>query len=223
MRKKNPIIAIDGPAASGKGTLARKIADALSFAHMDTGALYRAVGYMTLENGDDPADIKAAIKNAQSLCENFEPDFLDNPILRSDENGQAASKVAAVPEVRTLLLDLQRGFADDPGAAYKGAVLDGRDIGTVICPDADVKLFITADVGVRAERRLKELQSKGIPVTKRAVLEEMRARDARDEGRKAAPSKPAGDAVTLDTSRLSISEVLKQALDIIQSKLPGPT
>ena len=148
---KKPIIAIDGPAASGKGTVSRRLAEHLNFAHMDTGALYRAVGYIALQNNDDPSDETCAIAAAQQLANTFTPTMLDNPELRTDTTGQAASKVAAHQPVRDALLKLQRDFAANPGDAYEGAVLDGRDIGTVICPDEPVKLFITSDIEIRIE------------------------------------------------------------------------
>lgn len=207
------IIAIDGPAASGKGTLSRALADALHFAHMDTGALYRAVGYEVLKaNGEaqDEADALAACAVLKGKIS--DPNTLNNPDLRTEIIGTAASKVAAIQPVRDFLLDLQRDFAHAPGQAYKGAVLDGRDIGTVICPEAPLKLFITANDDVRAKRRMKELQSKGLDVTYKAVLEDMRARDARDSARKAAPLQAADDAVIIDSSEKTAADVLEIAL-----------
>jgi cytidylate kinase len=214
------IIAIDGPAASGKGTLARKIADALVFAYMDTGALYRMVGFTVLERGGDPGDHDEARDAAEFLRDYFSPDLLNNPKLREDECGQAASKVAVVPAVRAALLDLQKNFSKNPGGSYKGAILDGRDIGTVIVPDAPVKLYVTASDEVRAERRLKELQSKGLEVTYDTVLKDMRERDARDMAREAAPMKPADDAIVIDSSELGPDEMLDKALKIINERLP---
>ncbi len=207
------IIAIDGPAASGKGTLSRGLAAALNFAHMDTGALYRAVGFEVLQVGGDPERENDALKGVARLQEKLkESKPLDNPDLRLDEVGSAASKVAAIQEVRDALVDVQRDFARSPGAGWNGAILDGRDIGTVICPDAGLKLYITADDAVRAERRMKELQLKGLDVTYKAVLEDMRARDARDTAREAAPLKPAADAVIIDSSDLDASQMLNLAL-----------
>lgn len=207
------IIAIDGPSASGKGTLSRGLAEKLNFAHMDTGALYRLVGYTILQRGGEPSDKNEAIEAAEFCRDYFSPDLLNNTDLRLDETGQAASKVAVVPKVRKALLDLQKNFAANPGAGYEGAVLDGRDIGTVICPDAPLKLFVTASEEVRAERRTKELQSKGLDVTYIAVLEDMRARDARDSAREAAPMKAASDAVTIDSSDLNADQMLALALE----------
>lgn len=207
------IIAIDGPAASGKGTLARKLAAHMNYAHMDTGALYRAVGYIVQQKSLDP------IPAAKEFCANFSPEQLENPALRLDETGQAASKVAAIPQVREALLQLQKDFAYHPGAHYKGAVLDGRDIGTVIAPDAPVKIFIIADDKIRAERRTKELQSKGLDVTYEAVLKDMRERDARDKERQSAPMRAASDAFILDTSDLTAEQVFEKALEFVSTKI----
>jgi cytidylate kinase len=215
---KSPVIAIDGPAASGKGTLSRRLADHLNFAHMDTGALYRAVGYIALQNNDDPADEQCAIQAAQTLADTFTPDMLDNTELRTDTTGQAASKVAAHNDVRAALLKLQRDFAINPGDAYKGAVLDGRDIGTVICPDAPVKLFITATPEVRAQRRFAELCAKGAEVTLEGVLADVQARDARDSTRAEAPLKPAEDAELMDTSTMDIETAVARAIELVAAR-----
>lgn len=208
------IIAIDGPAAAGKGTLARRIADRLNLAYLDTGLLYRATGKRVLEAGADPEDAEAAEAQARAL----EPKDLERPDLRTEAVGQAASKVSAVPGVRAALLDFQRTFAATPPEGFQGAVLDGRDIGTVVCPDADVKLFVTASDEVRAARRHKELQEKDPDVIYARVLEEMRERDARDRSRAVAPLEPAEDATLLDTSDLNADEVFAKALDIIKEK-----
>ncbi|MEQ8229246.1 MAG: (d)CMP kinase [Rhodospirillales bacterium] len=208
------IIAIDGPAAAGKGTLARRIADRLNLAYLDTGLLYRATGKRVLEAGADPEDAEAAEAQARAL----EPRDLERPDLRTETVGQAASKVSAVPGVRAALLDFQRTFAATPPEGFKGAVLDGRDIGTVVCPDADVKLFVTASDEVRAARRHKELQEKDPDVIYARVLEEMRERDARDRSRAVAPLEPAEDAILLDTSDQNADEVFEKALDIIKEK-----
>ena len=217
------VIAIDGPAASGKGTLARKIAEELNLAHMDTGALYRAVGYEVLQSGGDPEDETTALIATDTLKNKLEKqgasEILGLEALKSDETGQAASKVAAIQSVRDALLDLQRDFAASPGERYKGAILDGRDIGTVIAPAADVKIFVTASIETRAERRTKELQSKDLGVTYEAVLKDMHERDTRDTARTAAPMIQAPDAITLDTSALNPAEMLDQALKIIRNKV----
>ncbi len=219
-----PVIAIDGPAASGKGTLARQVAARLNFAYLDTGALYRAVALEVLQNGQDPASTVHALHASETLRQKLTapdggPMVLANPQLREDRVGIAASIVADMPDVRAALKELQQAFAAHPGDAYKGAVLDGRDIGTVICPDADVKLFVTAALEIRAQRRLKELQSGGNAATYEAVLKDMRERDARDTARKAAPMKPAQDAMVLDTSGLSQDDVVEKALAVISEKL----
>ena len=211
------IIAIDGPAASGKGTLARKLAEALDFAHLDTGKLYRAVGHAVLKAGDDPTDPKDAERAALAL----DPSRLSDPELALDTVADAASKVAVIPGVRAALLAFQRDFAASPPGGAEGAVLDGRDVGTVICPDAPVKLFVTADVEVRAERRHKELLNRGEASIYARVLEELRARDDRDRGRKDAPLKAADDAIVLDTSSLTAEEAFLQALRIVEERRAG--
>ncbi|MCC6008870.1 MAG: (d)CMP kinase [Rhodobacteraceae bacterium] len=193
-------VAIDGPAAAGKGTIARAVAMRFSLAHLDTGLLYRAVGRRALD-GVDPVDA------ARTLT----PSDLRHPELRLDTVGAEASRVAALPEVRAALLEFQRRFARREG----GAVLDGRDIGTVICPGAEVKLFVTATDAVRARRRWKELHEAGQDVTEAHVLADLRARDARDSARALAPLRPAEDALHLDTSRMSIEEAVAAATDAV--------
>ncbi|KAJ55931.1 cytidylate kinase [Actibacterium mucosum KCTC 23349] len=189
-------VAIDGPAAAGKGTIARAVADHFGFAHLDTGLLYRAVGARMLTGVD-------AIKAAKAL----RPEDL-NGDLRTAEIAQAASKVAVIPEVRAALVDFQRAFARRAG----GAVLDGRDIGTVICPDADVKLFVTASDQVRAERRFLELAAKGAETSRAKVLADLRERDARDSARATAPLTAAADALVLDTSEISAKDATAAAV-----------
>lgn len=215
----NTIIAIDGTAASGKGTLARKLATELNFAYLDTGKLYRYVGWKILKEGGDPDDQATAIAMARKLEGQLNPQELEDPDLSSDEAGQAASKIGQFQPVRDALIAFQRDFAINPPAPYSGAILDGRDIGTVICPQADAKLYIDAKTEIRAERRTKELQSKGFSVKYDAVLADMRARDARDAGRQAAPMKPADDALVLDTGAMSIAEVYDTALRFIREKI----
>ncbi len=209
-----PVIAIDGPAASGKGTLSRNLASALNFAHMDTGALYRAVGYEVLKSGGSPDHEEDALRAVATLEAKLkQSDALSNPDLRQDAVGVAASKVAVIQSVRDALVTLQRTFANHPPAPCVGAILDGRDIGTIICPDAPLKLFVSANEAVRAKRRTKELQSKGLDVTYKAVLEDMRARDARDMTRKVAPLRPAEDSIVIDSSDLNEAELLENALE----------
>lgn len=209
------IVAIDGPAAAGKGTLARRLAAHLGFAYLDTGALYRAVAYAVLEAGGDPSDAAAATRAAESL----DHGLLSNPELRTDRVGGGASKVAAIPGVRAALKEFQRGFARRPPGGAAGAILDGRDIGTVICPDAECKLFVTASVEARAERRTKELIQRGETVIYARVLEEMRERDARDAGRSDAPMAQADDAVLIDTSRMTPDEAFETALGIVEERM----
>lgn len=208
------IIAIDGPAAAGKGTLARRVSEHLNLAYLDTGLLYRAVGKKVLDAGDDPENADAAEVVARALL----PEDLKADGLRVDAVGQAASKVSAVPGVRAALLDFQKDFAKAPPAGSDGAVLDGRDIGTVVCPDATAKLFITASTQVRAERRFKELHQADSTVIYARVLEDMKERDERDSSRTVAPLEPAQDATILDTSELDTDQVFAQALAFIASK-----
>jgi cytidylate kinase len=201
------IVAIDGPSAAGKGTLARRIAAALGFHHLDTGMIYRAVGARLLAAGRDPADIALAATAAETL----DAGDLGRAELRSEPVGRAASIVAANPAVRAALIEFQRRFARRP----PGAVLDGRDIGTVICPDAAAKLFVTARPEIRAGRRFAELQARGEPATYAAVFQDLRERDARDEARGTAPAKPAADAIVLDTSDLTADQVFERAMGIV--------
>lgn len=209
------IIAIDGPAAAGKGTLARRLAEKFDFAYLDTGALYRAVGLTLLKQGIDPADMEAA----EAASMDLDLSLLDDPELRTEATGGAASKVAAMPGVRANLLDFQKNFAASPPENKKGAVLDGRDIGTVVCPEADLKLFVTASAEVRAERRRAELEGRGQAADFDAILADVRARDERDMGRKDAPLKPAEDALLLDTSNLDIDAVFLRAANLVKDRL----
>lgn len=208
------IVAIDGPAAAGKGTLARRLANHLGLAYLDTGLLYRAVGIAMLRAGHDPEDRAAAGEAAHGL----DPALFADPELRLDHAGQAASKVAAIPEVRAALLDFQRRFAHHPPAGTNGVVLDGRDIGTVVCPDAPIKLFVTASVEKRADRRLRELQERGVEVIQEAVLQDMKDRDARDSQRSVAPLAAAPDAYLLDTTELDAEQAFAAALSYITSR-----
>lgn len=198
-------VAIDGPAAAGKGTISKHVAAELGFAHLDTGLLYRATGARVLR-GEAPLD----------AAKDLTPEDLQQGGLRTPEVAQAASKIAALPEIREALTKFQRDFAKREG----GAVLDGRDIGTVICPDADVKLFVTASDSVRAERRYQELLAKGLDVTLDGVLSDLRIRDQRDRERQAAPLKPATDAILIDTSQMGIEDATTAALTHIRSRLP---
>ena len=202
------IIAIDGPSASGKGTLAKRLAAHLGFAHLDTGKIYRAVGYQVVRQGGDPEDEATALAVARAL----DPATLSDPELSSDEAALAASKVARMNAVRDVLLQFQRDFAESPPGGASGAVLDGRDIGTVVCPEAPVKLFVVASAEVRAERRHKELLERGEAIIYSRVLQDMKDRDERDTNRSVAPLKPADNAVILDTSGLNADEAFAAAL-----------
>ncbi|MGE0715317.1 MAG: (d)CMP kinase [Alphaproteobacteria bacterium] len=204
------IIAIDGPAASGKGTLARRLAARFGLAHLDTGAIYRAVARRLLDAGQAPDDAAAALAAAAALT----PEELSDPRLRDEAVGQATSVVAAIPAVRGALLDFQRRFARRAG----GAVLDGRDIGTVVCPDATIKIFLTAAPEERARRRAKELRDRGTAVIDAAVLQDIRERDARDSGRSTAPLVPAADAFVIDTSALDADAAFAAALAHIEAR-----
>ncbi|WHZ35708.1 d(CMP) kinase [Sagittula sp. MA-2] len=199
----NFTIAIDGPAAAGKGTIARAVAAHFGFAHLDTGLLYRAVGRHLL-NGEDPVAAARALDPAE----------LDEGALRTPEVAQAASQVAVLPEVRAALVDFQRGFARREG----GAVLDGRDIGTVICPAAEAKLFVTASAEVRAQRRFRELVERGLDVDYDTVLADVRARDARDMSRAEAPLVAAGDATVVDTSEMAIADAVAAAIAAVEAR-----
>lgn len=212
---KSVVIAVDGPVAAGKGTLARRLAEKYGYAYLDTGSLYRAVGARVLRAGGDPGDAGFANKMAESLDESD----IAAKELRSEAVGLAASKVAAIPGVRAALLDYQRRFARQPPGGKPGAVLDGRDIGTVVCPDAAVKLFVTARDEIRAGRRHKELMDKGENLTFERVLDDLRRRDEQDRARSTAPLRPAEDAHLLDTSDLDIEAAVTAAVEIIAANL----
>jgi cytidylate kinase len=208
--EKGPVIAVDGPAASGKGTIARALARHFGLPHMDTGLLYRAVALNLWRWGGDPGNEFEALRACDDL--GVEP---ADPELRSEPVSRIASMISAYPSVRAALLERQQDFARQLG----GAVLDGRDIGTVIAPDADVKLFVTATAQVRAERRLKELTARGMKVHYDDVLADIRARDARDSGRDVAPLKAAADAILLDTSALGPEEAVAEAVRVTEQRL----
>jgi CMP/dCMP kinase len=201
------IIAVDGPSAAGKGTVAKAIAKHLGYHFLDTGSLYRMVGLAMLNAGKTADDVKAAVKFAETL----EPSSVVDKELRTEVVAAMASQVAAIPEVRQALLEFQRQFAK----REPGAVLDGRDIGTVVCPDADLKFFVTASTQVRAHRRLAELKTLGVRTDYTAVLEDVMARDERDANRTTAPTKPADDAIMIDTSELDREEVIAAVMGVI--------
>ena len=209
------VVAIDGPAGSGKGTLAHRLAERFDLAHLDTGKLYRAAAFLVLDAGGDPADPDAATAAALRV----EPDLLSDPRLLQEAVARASSVVAAMPAVRAALLAFQRAFAADPPAPARGAVLDGRDIGTAVCPGATVKLYVTASPEARAERRLRELRQRGAAAIYEDVLQDMKERDARDSLRRVAPLAAAPDAETIDTTRLDADQVFELASAIIARAL----
>ena len=202
------IIAIDGPAGSGKGTLGKRLAAHYNLRHLDSGLLYRAVAKSLMDAKQPYNDVAKATAAAQSL----DPMRFDEAALKSADVGDAASIVAAIPEVRRVLVVLQRAFAATP----PGAVIDGRDIGTVICPDATVKIFVTASPEIRARRRAQEFAAQGQPVDEARVLEDIRRRDERDTKRAVAPMKPADDAYLLDTSNMDIETAFRAAVDLVE-------
>ena len=204
------IIAIDGPAASGKGTLGKMLAAHYGLRHLDTGLIYRAVGLAMLESGHPLTDAA----KAEAVASSLDIDSFGNPELKSARVGEAASIVSAIPQVRAALLAFQKDFAARP----TGAVLDGRDIGTVICPNADVKIFVIATPEVRARRRFLEFSAAGHRVTEADILEDIRKRDERDMSRAAAPLKAAEDAITLDTTALDVEGAMKAAIEIVERR-----
>lgn len=208
------IIAIDGPTASGKGTVAAGVAKHYGLKRLDTGALYRAVGLAVLDAGGDPGQVDSAVRAAERL----DLGAIDEHRIRSSAVGLAASKVAAMPPVRSVLLKAQRDFAADPA----GAVLDGRDIGTVICPDADVKLFVTAELPTRTDRRLRELRGRGEQISFEELQAQIAERDRRDMSRTDAPLRQAEGAHLLDTTHLSIEGAVEAACQIIDAALARP-
>jgi cytidylate kinase len=210
--KGNPVIAVDGPAASGKGTIARALAKHFSLPHMDTGLLYRAVALNLWRWGGDPSSEFEALR----ACDELGFDLAD-PELRSEPVSRIASRISAYPSVRAALLERQQEFAGQPG----GAVLDGRDIGTVIAPDATAKLFVTATAEVRAQRRMRELMGRGMPAHYDDVLIDIRSRDERDSGRDVAPLKQAPDAMLLDTSELDVDAAIAAAIQLVEPRLAG--
>ena len=213
---KKPVIAVDGTAASGKGTLARRLAKHFNYAYLDTGLLYRAVGYMTITLYDRQDDINQEM--AISAISSITPELLKNPLLRSAEVTDYASKIAKMPLVRKQLKKRQQNFANNPPKPFGGAVLDGRDIGTVICPNANYKFFLDALVEVRAERRVKELLEMGVDAIHARVLQDMRERDKRDSSRSLAPLVTADDAFTLDTTKMDMEVVFNKALEFINKQ-----
>ncbi len=215
--KKSVVIAVDGTAASGKGTLAKKLAAHFHFAHLDSGALYRLTALAVLDAKGDPKDPVEALKGAQSI----DLSLAGDPAIRTDVVGQAASQVAAIGAVRQALLDFQRSFLASPPGGSPGAVMDGRDIGTVICPEATAKLYIDARPELRAHRRWLELKGMGIVRDEAGLLSELNARDAADKSRPISPLIQAPDAALLDTSDLGIDAAFAAALDLVSTKVEG--
>ena len=217
------IIAIDGSSSAGKGTLALKLAETLDYAYLDTGALYRGVGFQMLEQGLNPEDEIEAVKVAESLSIDKMLTLQDDSRIRNEVCGKAASLVSRLPGVRKALFDFQRRFALNPikkdRTPAKGAILDGRDIGTVICPEAPVKIFLTANNEIRAKRRFKELQLKGLCVIFEDVLSDIVMRDKRDSERATAPLKPADDALVIDTSDMTADDVYAQVVRYIEGRI----
>jgi cytidylate kinase len=209
------IIAIDGPAASGKGTIGKRLAAHYGLRHLDTGLLYRAVAKTVLDAGQEPGDAEAATAAARTL----DPSRFDEATLKGPGVGEAASLVSAVPEVRAALVGFQREFA----ATAPGAVLDGRDIGTVICPNADVKIFVTATPEVRAQRRTNEYRAAGKNIAEAEVLADIRGRDERDSSRSASPLRQADDAHRLDTTELNVEQAVAAAIAIVEKNIKSCT
>ena len=217
-------IAVDGPSASGKGTLARRLAEQFHLFYLDTGSVYRAAAKHILDTGGNPDDPEAAVSAASYVRDHLTWDMIDNPELRTDVVADATSRSCRFPPVREIITETLRLYANHPpmNAKHKnfqGSVLDGRDIGTVVCPHADVKLYVTASPEIRAERRFKELTAKGIATTYETVLQDMMDRDARDSGRVTAPLKPAKDSIIFDTSTMDIQTAFDQAVEIIRSRI----
>lgn len=218
------VIAIDGPSASGKGTIARRLADEFHLSHLDTGALYRAAAKRILDEGQNPDDNAAAIAAAEFVRDHLSWEMLHDEGLRNDRVADATSRSSRFPEVRAVLMDVQRLYANHPPhkpglKPWAGSVLDGRDIGTVICPDAAVKFYITASAECRAKRRAEELTQRGLSGDYATVLADMKARDERDSTRAVNPLKPADDAIILDTSNLTADEAFEQACDHVRMRL----
>ena len=218
------IITIDGPAAAGKGTVSKVLAERYHLAYFDTGMIYRAVGLQMVLSGFDLADEHKAFEIAQNLTFEKMMSLSTHPDFRTDIGGQAASKVSAMPSVRRALLKMQQDFALNPvfadGTKANGVIYDGRDTGTVVCPNADIKFFVTASSEVRAMRRYKEFEAKGIQTTFETVLSDMLARDKRDAERASAPMKPAPDAIVIDTSDMDAQTEIAAVLKVVEQKHP---
>ncbi len=215
MARPSLVVAVDGPVAAGKGTLGRRLAETYGFAYLDTGSLYRATAVRALREGLDPDDHEALARAARRVDEADR----NAPTLRDEETGMMASRVAGVPAVRAALLDMQRDFAARPPGGATGAVLDGRDIGTVVCPDAPVKLFVTASMAERARRRHRELAARDADIRYEDVLADLEKRDRQDSERGTAPLRPADDAHLLDTTEMDIEAAFRAARALIDARL----
>lgn len=217
-------IAVDGPSASGKGTLARRLADQFHLFYLDSGSIYRAAAKRVLDLGKNPDSPEDAMSAAVYVRDHLTAEMIEDPGLRNDVVADATSRLSRFPPVREIITETLRLYASHPPIRqqhkpYQGAILDGRDIGTVVCPEAEVKLYVTASSEVRAQRRFKELTGKGIETTYDTVLQDMMDRDARDSGREVAPLKPAEDAIQFDTSTMDIDTAFKEAVEIVRKKL----
>jgi cytidylate kinase len=217
-------IAVDGPAASGKGTLARRLADQFHLFYLDSGSVYRAVAKHILDLGKNPDSPEDAVSAAIFVRDNLTFEMIEDPALRNDIVADATSRSCRFPPVRQIITETLRLYATHPPVhqhhkAYQGSIVDGRDIGTVVCPDAEIKFFVTANAEIRAERRFKELSAKGIETSYETVLQDMQDRDARDSGRETAPLKAAADAIHFDTSTMDADTAFEKAVDLIRQKL----
>ncbi len=217
-------IAVDGPSASGKGTLARRLADQFHLFYLDSGSVYRATAKRILDLGKNPDNPEDAVSAAIYVRDHLTFEMMEDPALRNDVVADATSRSSRFPPVRDIITETLRLYAHHPPASqshrpFQGAILDGRDIGTVVCPNAEVKLFVTANVEIRAQRRFKELTAKGITTTYNSVLQDMQDRDARDSGRETAPLKAATDAVYFDTSTMDTDTSFEKAVEIIRERL----
>lgn len=217
-------IAVDGPSASGKGTLARRLAEQFHLFYLDSGSIYRAAAKRILDLGKNPDNPEDAVSAAIYVRDHLTAEMIEDPALRNDVVADATSRSSRFPPVRDIITETLRLYANHPPMKaqhkpYQGAILDGRDIGTVVCPNAEVKLYVTASAEVRAERRFMELTAKNIVTTYETVLQDMQDRDARDSGRETAPLKPAADAIHFDTSTMDIDTAFANAVEIIRARL----
>lgn len=217
-------IAVDGPAASGKGTLARRLAEQFHLFYLDSGSVYRAVAKRILDLGRNPDNPEDAVSAALYVRDHLTTEMIDDPALRNDIVADATSRSCRFPPVRDIITETLRFYANHPPISkhhkpFQGSILDGRDIGTVVCPNADVKLYVTANAEIRAKRRFEELTAKGIETSYETVLQYMQDRDARDSGRETAPLKPAADAIHFDTSTMNVDTAFEKAVEVIRQKL----